>query len=93
MKRRLCRLSAVDELKLPGDAQNAMRYLQLFCADQEHTDELWAVANNAALVALSAREGGRPAFADAQQVLQQLSLLQIAGLARAYQRMYEGDAR
>ena len=52
-----------------------------------------AVANNAALVALSTSYLGSPIFTSARQVLDELDLTQIVRLVQEYQRRFEEVAR
>lgn len=89
MEEKLRQLSAKDELRLAQEAQRGYAYL---CAvTGEESQGLWAVAHNAALVCFSMQEGGNRKYADVEEVLQSLSLRQIAALAGAYQRLFEEE--
>ena len=92
MKRKMKKLTAVGELRLHTMAREGWRYLQSVCGesdDQEWERQLWAVANNAALVALSTSYLGSPIFTSARQVLDELDLTQIVRLVQEYQRRFE----
>jgi hypothetical protein len=96
MKRKMKKLTAVGELRLHTMAREGWRYLQSVCGesdDQEWERQLWAVANNAALVALSTSYLGSPIFTSARQVLDELDLTQIVRLVQEYQRRFEEVAR
>ena len=71
MKRKMKKLTAVGELRLHTMAREGWRYLQSVCGesdDREWERQLWAVANNAALVALSTSYLGSPIFTSAPPV-------------------------
>ena len=95
MKRKMKKLTAVGELRLHPMAREGWRYLQSVCgeSDDREWEQLWAVANNAALVALSTSYLGSPIFTSARQVLDELDLTQIVRLVQEYQRRFEEVAR
>lgn len=96
MKRKMKKLTAVGELRLHTMAREGWRYLQSVCGesdDREWEQQLWAVANNAALVALSTSYLGSPIFTSVRQVLDELDLTQIVRLVQEYQRRFEEVAR
>ena len=90
MEEKLNKLAAKDELRLAKEAQRGYDYLCVISGEKE-SQGLWAVAHNAALVCFSMQEGGSRKYADVEEVLQSLSLRQIAALAGAYQRLFEEE--
>lgn len=85
---KVCRLSAAQEVQL---GQEAGRAFALLCGlagegmDRTRREQLWAVANNAALLRFSLKEGAYPVFDSAVELLHRMELGQIARLAQQYQ--------
>ena len=96
MKRKMKKLTAVGELRLHTMAREGWRPLLWVGGegdDGEGGRQVWALANNAALVALSTSYLGSPIFTSARQVLDELDLTQIVRLVQEYQRRFEEVAR
>lgn len=83
------RLSAVEELQLERTAREGFEYLMLRCPHQSDREGIWAVANNAALVCLSLKEGGRQRFGSVYELLERMSLKEIAELADEYGERFD----
>ena len=85
----LKRLSAVQELCLQQQAEKGYAYL-CFCVGRElspkEKQDFWAIANNAALVSLSASENGKNCFSSVVDVLKRCSLEEIASRAMEYEQ-------
>lgn len=60
--------------------------------DRTRREQLWAVANNAALLRFSLKEGAYPVFDSAVELLHRMELGQIARLAQQYQQRFEERA-
>ena len=92
---KVCRLSAAQEVQL---GQEAGRTFAFLCGlanegmDQARREQLWAVANNAALLRFSLKEGEYPVFDSAVELLHRMELGQIARLAKQYQQRFEERA-
>ena len=92
---KVCRLRAAQEVQL---GQEAGRTFAFLCGltdegmDQARREQLWAVANNAALLRFSLKEGEYPVFDSAVELLHRMELGQIAQLAQQYQQRFEERA-
>lgn len=92
---KVCRLSAVQEIQLEQEAGRAFAFLCGIAGDepdQARREQLWAVANNAALLRFSLREGECPVFDSAVELLHRMELGEIARLVQQYQQRFERRA-
>ena len=81
---KVCRLSAAQEVQLGQEAGRAFAFLCGLAGegmDRTRREQLWAVANNAALL-----------FDSAVELLHRMELGQIARLAQQYQQRFEERA-
>ena len=92
---KVCRLSAAQEVQLGQEAGRAFAFLCGLAGegmDRTRREQLWAVANNAALLRFSLKEGEYPVFFSAVELLHRMELGQIARLAQQYQQRFEERA-
>ncbi len=91
MEERLQKLSALEELQLEGLARQGYYYLCMNLIAYEDDKDLWAIANNAALVCLSLKKGNTRKFYSVSQVCDTLNLGEIAKLVQEYQERFEEE--
>ena len=74
---KVCRLSAAQEVQLGQEAGRAFAFLCGLAGegmDRTRREQLWAVANNAALLRFSLKEGAYPVFDSAVELLHRMEL-------------------